>query len=100
MGYASVWAHASSTTLATTRPICRVWLLASRDDLDEDLLVFALTDPMNLLTGVAAAVIVLPAIRGRGGVNRFMPCERQRPIIKYVACPADRTGRVSPRVPA
>jgi 4-hydroxybenzoate polyprenyltransferase len=36
----------------------RVWLLASRGELDEDPVVFAITDPMSLLIGVASAVIV------------------------------------------
>jgi 4-hydroxybenzoate polyprenyltransferase len=40
----------------------RVWLLASRGELDEDPVVFAITDRMSLLIGVAAAVIVLLAI--------------------------------------
>jgi 4-hydroxybenzoate polyprenyltransferase len=42
--------------------LCRVWLLASRGNLDEDPLVFALTDKMSLLIGVAAVAIVLLAI--------------------------------------
>ena len=41
---------------------CRVWLLASRGDLDEDPLVFALTDLMSLLIGAAVAAIVLLAV--------------------------------------
>jgi 4-hydroxybenzoate polyprenyltransferase len=39
----------------------RVWLLASRGELDEDPVVFAITDPMSLLIGVASAVIVFLA---------------------------------------
>jgi hypothetical protein len=39
-----------------------VWLLASRGNLDEDPLVFALTDKMSLLIGVAVAAIVVLAI--------------------------------------
>lgn len=39
--------------------LCRVWLLASRGELDEDPVVFALTDPMSLLMGVAAVAIAL-----------------------------------------
>lgn len=42
--------------------LCRVWLLASRGNLNEDPLVFALTDKMSLLLGVAVAGIVLFAI--------------------------------------
>ncbi len=42
--------------------VCRVWLLASRGDLNEDPLVFALTDKMSLLMGAAVAAIVLLAI--------------------------------------
>jgi 4-hydroxybenzoate polyprenyltransferase len=39
--------------------LCRVWLLASRGELDEDPVVFALTDRMSLLMGVGAAAIAL-----------------------------------------
>jgi 4-hydroxybenzoate polyprenyltransferase/phosphoserine phosphatase len=42
--------------------LCRVWLLASRGNLNEDPLVFALTDKMSLLIGVAVAAVVLLAI--------------------------------------
>jgi 4-hydroxybenzoate polyprenyltransferase len=42
--------------------LSRVWLLASRGDLDEDPVVFAMTDRMSLLIGAATAVIVLLAI--------------------------------------
>ena len=42
--------------------LCRVWLLASRGNLNEDPLVFALTDRMSLLIGAAAAVTVVMAI--------------------------------------
>lgn len=42
--------------------LCRVWLLAARGNLNEDPLVFALTDRMSLLIGAAAAAIVLLAI--------------------------------------
>lgn len=38
--------------------LCRVWLLASRGNLDEDPLVFALTDRMSQLIGITVAVIV------------------------------------------
>ena len=42
--------------------LCRVWLLASRGELDEDPVVFALTNPMSLLMGLGAAVIVIASI--------------------------------------
>jgi len=42
--------------------LCRVWLLASRGELDEDPLVFALTDRASLLMGAAIAVIALLAM--------------------------------------
>jgi hypothetical protein len=42
--------------------LCRVWLLVSRGNLNEDPLVFALTDRMSLLIGAAAAAIVVMAI--------------------------------------
>jgi hypothetical protein len=42
--------------------LCRVWLLASRGELDEDPVVFALTDPMSLLMGVGAVAIGLAAL--------------------------------------
>jgi 4-hydroxybenzoate polyprenyltransferase len=42
--------------------LSRVWLLASRGELDEDPVVFAITDRVSLLIGVAAAAIVLLAI--------------------------------------
>lgn len=41
--------------------LCRVWLLASRGELNEDPVVFALTDRMSLVIGVAVAVIALLA---------------------------------------
>jgi 4-hydroxybenzoate polyprenyltransferase len=40
----------------------RVWLLASRGELHEDPVVFALTDRMSLLIGAAAAAVALIAI--------------------------------------
>jgi 4-hydroxybenzoate polyprenyltransferase len=40
----------------------RVWLLASRGQLDEDPLVFALTDPMSLFIGIAVVIVALLAI--------------------------------------
>jgi 4-hydroxybenzoate polyprenyltransferase len=42
--------------------LSRVWLLASRGELHEDPVVFALTDSMSLLIGVAVAVVALLAI--------------------------------------
>jgi len=42
--------------------LCRVWLLASRGKLDEDPVVFALTDGMSLLIGAGVALIALLAI--------------------------------------
>ena len=42
--------------------LCRVWLLASRGELNEDPLVFALTDRMSLAIGAAIVVIALLAI--------------------------------------
>jgi len=42
--------------------LCRVWLLASRGELDEDPLVFALTDRASLAFGVAVAAIALLAV--------------------------------------
>jgi 4-hydroxybenzoate polyprenyltransferase/phosphoserine phosphatase len=42
--------------------LCRVWLLASRGTLNEDPLVFALTDRMSVLIGAATVAIVVMAI--------------------------------------
>jgi len=42
--------------------LCRVWLLASRGELDEDPVAFALTDAASLAMGVTVAVIVLLSI--------------------------------------
>src|SRR5580704_16473550 len=42
--------------------LCRIWLLASRGELDEDPFVFALTDRMSLTIGIAVAAITLLAI--------------------------------------
>ncbi len=42
--------------------LSRVWLLASRGELNEDPVVFALTDRMSLLMGVAVAAIAVFAI--------------------------------------
>ena len=41
--------------------LCRVWLLASRGELDEDPVVFALTDRMSLLIGVATVAVTAAA---------------------------------------
>ncbi|HEX4036869.1 MAG TPA: UbiA family prenyltransferase [Acidobacteriaceae bacterium] len=37
--------------------LSRVWLLASRGQLDEDPVIFAVTDPLSLLTGLAVVAI-------------------------------------------
>jgi 4-hydroxybenzoate polyprenyltransferase len=42
--------------------LCRVWLLASRGELDEDPVVFALTDKMSLLMGLGAVLIALASL--------------------------------------
>ena len=42
--------------------LCRVWLLASRGELNEDPLVFALTDRMSLFIGAAVVVIAWLAL--------------------------------------
>ncbi|MGB7266124.1 MAG: prenyltransferase, partial [Terracidiphilus sp.] len=42
--------------------MCRLWLIASRGKLNEDPLVFVLTDRMSLLIGGAVAVIAFLAI--------------------------------------
>jgi len=42
--------------------LSRVWLLASRGELSEDPVVFALTDRLSLLIGLAVAVIALLAL--------------------------------------
>ena len=42
--------------------LCRVWLLTSRGELNEDPLVFALTDRVSLLIGAAIAAVTLLAI--------------------------------------
>lgn len=39
--------------------LCRVWLLASRGNLDEDPVAFALTDGASLVMGVAVVLIVM-----------------------------------------
>lgn len=42
--------------------LSRVWLLASRGELNEDPVIFAMTDRMSLLIGLAVAIIVFAAI--------------------------------------
>jgi 4-hydroxybenzoate polyprenyltransferase len=42
--------------------LSRVWLLASRGELNEDPVIFAMTDRMSLVIGLAVAVIVFLAI--------------------------------------
>ncbi len=42
--------------------LCRVWLLASRGELDEDPVAFALTDRVSLLIGAAVATVALLAL--------------------------------------
>jgi len=42
--------------------LCRVWLLASRGDLDEDPVAFALTDTASLAIGAAVVLIVMMAL--------------------------------------
>jgi hypothetical protein len=42
--------------------LSRVWLLASRGQLNEDPVVFALTDGMSLLIGAVVALIAFMAL--------------------------------------
>jgi 4-hydroxybenzoate polyprenyltransferase/phosphoserine phosphatase len=42
--------------------LCRVWLLASRGELNEDPVIFAITDRMSLLLGALVAIIAVLAI--------------------------------------
>ena len=42
--------------------LCRVWLLATRGELHEDPVVFALTDRMSLLIGAAVGVVAVLAV--------------------------------------
>ena len=56
----ALYPHAAWLWLITPLMILwlsRIWLLASRGELDEDPLVFALTDRMSLLIGVGVALI-------------------------------------------
>lgn len=40
----------------------RVWLLASRGELDEDPVAFALTDPMSQILGLLVVIVGLLAV--------------------------------------
>jgi hypothetical protein len=42
--------------------ISRIWLLASRGELNEDPVVFALTDRLSLLIGVAVGAVAFAAL--------------------------------------
>ena len=42
--------------------VSRVWLLAGRGELDEDPVLFAVTDRMSLLIGLCVLIIVLFAV--------------------------------------
>ena len=42
--------------------LSRVWLLASRGELNEDPVIFAMTDRMSLIIGLAVAIVVFTAI--------------------------------------
>ncbi len=56
----SLYRHSTRLWLVTPLLIfwlSRVWLLASRGQLDEDPVIFAVTDRLSLLTGAAVAVI-------------------------------------------
>ena len=65
-GAAGLYHHPSRMWLMTPLMILwlsRVWLLASRGELDEDPVIFAVTDPMSLFIGAGIALIaVLAAI--------------------------------------
>lgn len=61
----SLYRHASRLWLITPLMILwlsRVWLLASRGELNEDPVIFALSDRMSLLTGLAVAAIAAFAV--------------------------------------
>ena len=61
----SLYAHPQRMWLITPIMILwisRVWLLASRGELDEDPVIFAVTDRMSLLLGLAAVCVLLLAI--------------------------------------
>jgi hypothetical protein len=42
--------------------LSRVWLLASRGELNEDPVIFAITDKMSLLIGLAVLTVAMFAI--------------------------------------
>jgi len=42
--------------------LSRVWLFASRGELDEDPVIFALTDRLSLLIGAAVAAVAICAL--------------------------------------
>lgn len=61
----ALYAHPNYLWLITPLMILwlsRVWLLASRGELNEDPVIFALSDRMSLLTGLAVAVIAAFAV--------------------------------------
>ena len=67
--------------------VSRVWLLASRGLLDEDPVVFALTDRMSLLLGLG--VVLVAYSRSRALKNRTVELlEKDNDL-----CPLARTGR-------
>ena len=62
---AALYAHSKRMWLMTPLMILwisRVWLLASRGELDEDPVIFALTDHMSLLIGAAVVLIAVLAL--------------------------------------
>ena len=61
----ALYRHANRLWLVTPLMILwlsRVWLLASRGELNEDPVIFALTDRMSLLIGLAVAAIAAFAV--------------------------------------
>ena len=63
-GAAGLYHHPGRMWLMTPLMILwlsRVWLLASRGELDEDPVIFAVTDRMSLLIGAAIALIAVLA---------------------------------------
>jgi 4-hydroxybenzoate polyprenyltransferase len=64
-GVTDLYRHPSRMWLITPLMILwvsHVWLLAGRGELDEDPVIFALTDRMSLLIGFAAFLVVLSAV--------------------------------------
>jgi len=62
---AALYSHPARMWLITPFMILwlsRVWLLAGRGELDEDPVLFALTDRMSLLIGLCVLIIVLSAV--------------------------------------